>query len=67
MAALESAGLFRNLGRDELNALGRIAQERHFLASQEIFREGDPGDGVYVVKDGVAEISALLGQSARRA
>jgi len=66
MVALESASLFRNLNRDELGALRRIAQERRFAAGQEIFREGDPGDGVYVVKDGLVEISGSLGQSERR-
>jgi len=66
MVALESASLFRNLNRDELGALRRIAQERRFAAGQVIFREGDPGDGVYVVKDGLVEISGSLGQSERR-
>src|SRR5208282_6026437 len=39
MAALESIALFRNLGRDELQALRFIAQERHFAAGCEIFGE----------------------------
>jgi signal transduction histidine kinase len=66
MVALESAGLFRNLNRDELSALRRITQERRFAAGQEIFREGEAGDGVYLVKDGLVEISGSLGQDARR-
>ena len=39
--------------------LRRITQERQFAAGQEIFREGDPGDGVYVVRDGSVEIAHL--------
>ena len=66
MVALESAGLFRNLNHDELSALRRITQERRFTAGQEIFREGEPGDGVYVVNDGLVEISGSLGQNERR-
>jgi signal transduction histidine kinase len=60
VAALESIPLFRNLGRNELQALRFIAQERHFAAQAEIFREADPGDGVYFVKDGLVEISSLV-------
>jgi signal transduction histidine kinase len=67
VAALESIALFRNLGRDELQALRFIAQERHFAAGCEIFHEDDPGDGVYFVKDGLVEISSLVGAGVRRA
>ena len=58
--------LFRDLGREELQALRLIAQEQHFAAQSEIFREGDPGDGVYFVKDGLVEISSLVGADTRR-
>jgi signal transduction histidine kinase len=66
VVALESIILFRNLGRDELQALRFIAQERHFAAHSEIFHEDDPGNGVYFVKDGLVEISSLVGASDRR-
>ena len=58
MATLETIPLFRHLKRAELQALRLIAQERRFAASQEIFREGALGDGVYFVKSGLVEISA---------
>ena len=67
MVALESVNLFRSLAPDELQNLCAIAQERRFAAGTEVFREGDPGDGVYVVKDGLVEISALVGADVRRA
>jgi signal transduction histidine kinase len=66
MDALESAELFRPLKLEEKAALRRMAQERSFAAGQEVFREGDPGDGAYVVKDGLVEISGQLGQDTRR-
>ena len=65
VVALESITLFRYLGRDELQALRFIAQERHFAAHAEIFHEDDPGNGVYFVKDGLVEISSLVGNSER--
>jgi signal transduction histidine kinase len=55
---LEAIPLFRNLNRTELQALRLITQERKFTAGQDIFLEGDPGNGVYFVKTGLVEISA---------
>jgi signal transduction histidine kinase len=66
MVALESAELFRGLKPEELAALRLVAAERQVAAGKEIFREGDPGDGVYVVKDGLVEISGLLNAETRR-
>ena len=66
MVALESAELFRHLRPDELKALRQVTLERRFAAGQEIFHEGDPGDGMYVVKEGSVEISGLLNQNTRR-
>ena len=66
MVALESVNLFRSLAPDELRALCAITQERRFPAGGEIFREGDPGDGVYVVSDGLVEISGVVSAAAHR-
>jgi signal transduction histidine kinase len=55
---LEAIPLFRNLNRTELQTLRLIAQERKFAAGQDIFLEGEPGNGVYFVKAGSVEISA---------
>ncbi len=66
MVALESAELFRNLRPPELKALRSVTVERAYAAGQEIFREGAPGDGVYIVKDGLVEISGVFNQTTRR-
>lgn len=66
MVMLESSKPFRNLNSTEMNALHQIARERTFSAGQEIFEEGDAGDGVYVVKEGLVEISVRVGQNAQR-
>jgi signal transduction histidine kinase len=63
---LESSKLFGQLSGDELKYLRAIAQERTFTAGQEIFKEGDAGDGVYILRDGVVEISVLVGQNVRQ-
>jgi signal transduction histidine kinase len=66
MVALETANLFRNLAPDELLSLRSIIQERKCPAGDEIFREGDSGDGVYIVKDGLVEISGLISPDIQR-
>lgn len=66
MVTLESAKLFRFLKPEELKVLRTIAQEKRFPAGKEVFREGDPGDGVFVVKDGLVEICGGLTPETRR-
>ena len=65
IVTLESVNLFRNLAPDELKTLHSIAQERSVAAGEPVFNEGDPGNGIYVIRDGLVEISALIegGQS----
>ena len=65
MVTLETCSLFRQLSPSELTALRRITQEKSFPAGGEIFREGDSGDGVYLVKEGLVEISAAVTQDTR--
>jgi signal transduction histidine kinase len=66
MAELESVGLFQGLPPGEWQNLRRIAQERQFAAGKEIFREGDPGDGVYVIRDGLVEIAHVVNSQSHR-
>lgn len=66
MAALETSKPFRNLKPIEHDELRKIAQERNFSSGQVIFREGDSGDGIYIVKEGAVEISGALSQNVRR-
>ena len=66
MVALEASQLFCQLNSQDLKALQQIAREREFSPGQEIFKEGEAGDGVYVVKDGWVEISGLVGKDERQ-
>jgi len=65
MVTLESCPLFRGLKPGELKTLQQAAQEKKFPAGKEIFKEGDTGDGVYVIKDGKVQISGVLGNNNR--
>ena len=58
------AGPFQELDPAELQALRNIAQERSFPAGARIFSENDPGDGVYLIRDGMVEIAHIVGDRA---
>jgi len=66
MVVLEAVNLFRNLSPEELRDLRAITRKQPFAANTEIFREGDAGDSVYVVKEGLVEISGLVSGDVRR-
>lgn len=66
MAELEHAEFFRLLAPAELAPIHAVARDRTFAAGQEIFREGDPGDGLYVVTSGQVEISGTLSNGRRQ-
>src|SRR5476651_1073714 len=65
MVELESVELFRGLNQEELQGLRRISRERQFPAGTQILREGDMGDGVYVIRTGAVEIVHLAGREVR--
>jgi CRP-like cAMP-binding protein len=61
-AALDKAGalrrspLFELLSRVELEVLADLSKPRRFEAGQEIFREGDLGDSLFVLVEGQVEV-----------
>src|SRR5580658_1126536 len=60
MIALESNILFRDLSPAELELLRGATRELTFEANQPIFRQGDPGDGIYFVKEGLVQIATMV-------
>ena len=62
LVPLEACPLFKQLSGDELRTLQQAARECTYSGGQEIFKEGDPSDGIYVVKEGAIQISALVNQ-----
>jgi CRP/FNR family cyclic AMP-dependent transcriptional regulator len=53
---LGQTDVFGALGGDALEALARRAVERFFKKGQIIFHEGDPGDALYVVEEGLVKV-----------
>jgi signal transduction histidine kinase len=66
MVALESTRLFGGLNPADTELLGSSAQTRDFPHGHVIFKEGDAGDGMYLVRSGGVQISALLAQGDRK-
>lgn len=61
VVTLEQSRLFTKLPPEHLRELSKVSREHTFSAGQEIFGEGAAGDGLYVVKDGLVEISVQVG------
>ena len=55
-AALRGMALCRGLGGAELDTIAAIAATRETEAGKELFREGDPGDGLFLVVSGEIDI-----------
>lgn len=55
-AALKSLDLCRALSAAEIDALAAIVETREISAGRELFREGDPGDGLFLVVSGEIDI-----------
>src|SRR5262245_42562127 len=65
MVSLESSRLFAHLPAPELKKLQEVTRELQFASGQQRFKEGDPGDGMYVVKTGEVQISAVMSHGER--
>ncbi len=49
---LKGIPVFEELGAKELFQIGRILHEREFRADEAVFRQGDPGVGMYIIAEG---------------
>jgi CRP-like cAMP-binding protein len=56
MQALRSTPFFSGLSGDDLAAILRVGRPVAFDAETTIVAEGDPGDAMYIVVDGTAEV-----------
>lgn len=58
--------LFSALTPEEIQTALHSGARRHFGASEVIFEEGNPGDGLYLVLEGAVELSSNVGEAGRR-
>ncbi len=57
LALLKQAAIFKDLADDELQRVAEICKELHFKYGQTIFKEGDPGNRLYIISEGEVRIS----------
>src|SRR2546427_337621 len=65
MVVLKTSKLFSGMVASELEVLEHTAQVKAYKAGRNIFQEGDPGDGLYLILEGKVQITCLLGQDQR--
>ncbi len=65
MVALKSSKLFSGTLAAESHTLEQAASCKTYKAGRNVFQEGDPGDGLYVIAEGQVQISCLVGQDQR--
>jgi len=65
MDSLNSSKLFGGLLTGELHDFDQTVQLRRYDAGASIFREGDPGDGLYVIAEGQVQIVCWISQDER--
>ncbi len=65
MLTLANNPFFAGLPSEALAPLSAAAEERRLPAGCQVFREGDAGDGMYLVQTGCVEISAAVGPDRR--
>lgn len=56
VAALQGMALCRALSAAELEAIAAIVETREVAAGKDLFREGDPGDGLFLVVAGEIDV-----------
>lgn len=56
LAALKQVPLFDHLSNRDLKKIGRLLHERTYQPGEVIFREGDPGAGMFIVRKGKVNI-----------
>jgi CRP-like cAMP-binding protein len=54
--SLRSAPFFADLDAEDLQGILRIARPASFAAGEAIVRQGDAGDGMYLLVEGAAEV-----------
>ena len=56
-AALRAMELCRTLSDADLDAIAAIVEARDIAAGKDLFREGDPGDGLFIVISGEINVT----------
>jgi CRP-like cAMP-binding protein len=57
---MSQVDLFRGVSLPELQTLSRVAQPVAYSDGEMLFNEGDEGDTIYIIQEGIVKISTLV-------
>ncbi len=57
LGLLKNAAIFADLSDSELERVGEICNEQQFKFGQTVFREGEPGNRLFIISEGEVRIS----------
>lgn len=57
LSLIRQAAIFADLSDDELAAIAEICKEQRVPRNQHVFKEGEPGNRLYIVAEGEVRIS----------
>jgi CRP-like cAMP-binding protein len=64
---LKQAAIFADLDDDELDKVAEVCKEQQFKSGQTIFKEGEPGNRLYIIAEGEVRISRQIPGSGEEA
>ena len=67
LSLLKKAAIFADLTDEELARVAEICNEQSFKFGQTIFKEGEPGNRLYMISDGEVRISRVVPGSGEEA
>ncbi|MBE0592137.1 MAG: cyclic nucleotide-binding domain-containing protein [Gemmatimonadales bacterium] len=66
-ALIRQAAVFADLDEDELQRVAEICTEQHFKFGQTVFKEGDPGNRLFIISAGEVRVSRQVPGSGEEA
>lgn len=67
VALIKQSAIFADLDEPELERVAEICKEQQFQSAQTIFKEGDPGNRLYIIAEGEVRISRQVPGSGEEA
>ncbi|UCF41892.1 MAG: cyclic nucleotide-binding domain-containing protein [Gemmatimonadota bacterium] len=64
---IKQSAIFADLDEQELERIAEVCQEQKFQSAQTIFKEGDPGNRLYIIAEGEVRISRQVPGSGEEA
>lgn len=67
LSLLKSAQIFADLDEGELARVAEVCKEQKYLSAKTIFKEGEPGNRLYIIAEGEVRISRQVPGSGEEA